>query len=85
MFYVYLIVSKNIDNKLTSYVGYTNNLKKRLHLHNNSKGAKFTRGRKWKLLYFKSYKTKIKALKEEFKLKKNYKLRNKIKFTYFLK
>ena len=70
MFYVYLIVSKNIDNKLTSYVGYTNNLKKRLHLHNNSKGAKFTRGRKWKLLYFKSYKTKIKALKEEFKLKK---------------
>ena len=37
------------------------------------------------LLYFKSYKTKIKVLKDEFKLKKNYKLRNKIKFTYFLK
>ena len=55
MFYVYLIVSKNIDNKLT-LCGYTNNLKKRLHLHNNSKGAKFTRGRKWNCYILKAIK-----------------------------
>ena len=78
MFYVYLIVTKN-KNKLVSYVGYTNNLTKRLNLHNQSKGAKFTRGRKWKLAYYKKYDNKIIAMKEEYKLKKNYKLRSKIK------
>ena len=78
MFYVYLIVTKN-KKKLISYVGYTNNLTKRLDLHNKSRGAKFTRGRLWKLIYFSKYKSKIKALKEEYKLKKNYRLRSKIK------
>ena len=78
MYFVYLIVSKN-KKRTISYVGYTNNLKKRLVLHNSSKGAKFTRGKKWKLLYFKKYDKKRIAMKEEYKLKKNYILRNKIK------
>ena len=78
IYFVYLIVSKN-KKKTISYVGYSNNLKKRLKLHNASKGAKFTRGRKWKLIYYKTYYSKTKALKEEYKLKKNYYLRNKIK------
>ncbi len=76
--FVYLIVSKS-NNNLISYVGYTNNLKKRLKLHNISKGAKFTRGRFWKLAFYKSFKTKSSALKEEYKLKKDYNLRSKIK------
>ena len=78
MYFVYLIVSKN-KNRTISYVGYTNNINKRLKLHNNSKGAKFTRGRKWKLVYYKKYDNKILAMKEEYKLKKNYRLRSKIK------
>ena len=78
MYFVYLLVSKN-KKRTISYVGYTNNLNKRVKLHNSSKGAKFTRGRKWKLLYFKRYVNKIKAMKEEYKLKKNYILRKKIK------
>ena len=78
MHFVYLLVSKN-KNRTISYVGYTNNINKRLKLHNSSKGAKFTRGRKWKLAYYKKYDNKILAMKEEYKLKKNYKLRNKIK------
>ena len=82
--YVYLILSKKL-NKYTSYVGYTNNIKKRLHLHNNSKGAKFTKGSSWKLIYYKKYNNKIIAMKEEYKLKKNYKLRNKIKIKYLNK
>tara|TARA_B100000959_G_C14891933_1_gene587127 strand:- start:1026 stop:1268 length:243 start_codon:yes stop_codon:yes gene_type:complete len=75
---VYLIVSV-VKNRTISYVGYTNNIKKRINLHNESKGAKFTRGKKWKLAYYKKYDNKILAMKEEYKLKKNYKLRNKIK------
>ena len=77
-FFVYMIGSK-AKNKTISYVGYTNNLKNRLNLHNTSKGAKFTRGRKWKLIYYKKYKNKNEAMKNEYKLKKNYILRNKIK------
>ncbi len=81
-FFVYMIGSK-AKNKTISYVGYTNNLKNRLNLHNNSKGAKFTRGRKWKLIYYKKYKNKNEAMKNEYKLKKNYILRNKIKNENF--
>ena len=81
-YYVYLLVSFR-NNKLVSYVGYTNDLKKRLHLHNSSKGAKFTRGKKWKIAYFKEYSSKKKAMKEEFLLKKNTKKRNVIKSITF--
>ena len=80
-FYVYLIITK-VKNKTISYVGYTNNLKKRLAKHNASEGAKFTRGRKWILAYSMSYDSKSKAMSEEYKLKKNYKLRNKIKSNF---
>ena len=80
-YYVYLIVTKN-NSTLTSYVGYTNNIKKRLNKHNTSKGAKFTKGRFWKLIYKKKYKNKKIAMKEEYKLKKNYKLRYKLKNIY---
>ena len=50
----------------------------RLKLHNSGKGAKFTRGKKWKLVYYEKYDSKSIAMKNEFKLKKNYKLRKKI-------
>ena len=83
-FYVYLIISKKLD-RYTSYVGYTKNVKKRLELHNKSKGAKFTRGQNWMLAYRKSYKNKSIAMSEEYKLKKNIKLRNKIKKDFIIK
>ena len=82
-FYVYLIATKR-KNKLISYVGFTNNLSKRLKLHNNNKGAKFTKGNYWKLLFKKKYKSKSEAMKNEYILKKNYKLRKKIKEKFFI-
>ena len=77
-FFVYLISTQFKERKI-SYVGYTNNLKRRILLHNSGKGAKFTKGRKWKLVYYKEYKTKKEAMIEEHKLKKNYKLRKFLK------
>jgi putative endonuclease len=77
-FFVYLLININ-KNRVTSYVGYTNDLVKRLALHNKSKGAKFTKGRKWTLIYKKCYKTKSLAMKNEYILKKNQKKRNLIK------
>ena len=84
IYYVYLIISKKL-NKYRSYVGYTNNINKRILLHNTSKGAKFTRGNTWKLIYLKKYYDKSTAMREEYKLKKNYLLRNKIKIQYLNK
>ena len=83
-FYVYLICTKNNNNRLISYVGYTNDLKKRIYLHNNSKGAKFTRGRKWKLLFKKEFLLKNKAMKYEHKLKKDRLTRSIIKKKYIV-
>ncbi len=77
-YYVYLIATVK-KNKIISYVGYTNDLKKRLFLHNSGKGAKFTRGRKWKLIYYEELKSKSTALKRENEIKKNQKLRKNIK------
>jgi len=77
-----MILSK-INNRHVSYVGYTNNIQKRLLLHNTSKGAKFTKGKTWKLIYSKTYYDKYEAMREEFKLKKNYLKRNILK-TKFL-
>jgi putative endonuclease len=73
------------SNRKVSYVGYTSNLKKRILLHNSSKGAKFTKGRKWILIYKRKYFDKSDALKNEYKLKKNSILRKKLKDTYIKK
>ena len=65
--------------KSVTYVGYTNNLKKRINLHNLGKGAKFTRGRRWILIYKEKYKSKKEAISREYYIKNNRTLRNKIK------
>ena len=70
---------KSKGSKPITYVGYTNNLKKRLTLHNTSKGAKFTRGRKWILIYKEKFKSKKEAISREYYIKNNRLLRNKIK------
>ena len=78
MAFVYLIVSEKTKKKI-SYVGWTMNLEKRLQLHNSGNGAKFTRGRKWKLVYYEYFSNKKEAMKREYFLKRNYKLRKEIK------
>ena len=77
MYYVYMLKSKGI--KSVSYVGYTNNLKKRVDLHNSGKGAKFTRGRKWILIYKEKFESKNEAISREYYIKRNKQLRKKIK------
>ena len=76
-YHVYMLIS--LSRKPVTYVGYTNNLRKRINLHNMSKGAKFTRGRKWKLIYKEKLSSKKEAISREYYIKKNRTLRNKIK------
>ncbi len=76
-YYFYMLKSKN--KKRVTYVGYTKNLSNRIKLHNGGKGAKFTRGRKWRLIYIEKCATKSQAISREYYIKKNKALRNLIK------
>ena len=76
--YVYMIKSIK-RGKVTTYVGHTKDLKNRLKLHNAGKGAKFTRGRKWTLIYKEKLKSKKMAISREYFIKNNKKIRKKIK------
>ena len=79
--YVYMLLSLN-TKKYFSYVGYSLDPEKRLILHNKGMGAKFTRGKKWRIIFKKKLLNKNDALKFEYSLKKNLKLRKKIKERY---
>ncbi len=76
-FYVYML--KSISKKPVTYVGYTKNITNRIKLHNTGKGAKFTRGRKWRLVYKEKCATKNQAISREYYIKSNRNLRNYIK------
>ena len=79
-YYVYML--KSLEKKTVTYVGYTSDIKKRIKLHNFGKGAKFTRGRTWKLIYKEKFNSKKEAISREYYIKKNRLLRNKIKYKY---
>ena len=72
---VYLLIT-NHKKKIFTYVGYTNNMKMRLILHNKSSGAKYTKGKKWIIFHKEFYSSKSKAMSREYHLKKDRKFRN---------
>ena len=76
-YFVYILKSISPGSNKT-YAGYSTNVKKRLILHNSNKGAKSTRGYKWKLIFKKKFNLKSDAMSYEYKLKKDRKLRKKI-------
>lgn len=65
--YTYIIRCK--DNSL--YVGWTNNLEKRMKAHNDGKGAKYTKSRRpVELVYYEVFATKQEAMSREYHLKR---------------
>ena len=69
-YFTYMLKSITPGTKKT-YVGYTDNIDKRLVKHNSNKGAKSTKGYKWLLIYSKKFITKSEAMSYEYKLKKD--------------
>ena len=66
MHYVYIL--KCHDD--TYYTGWTTDLEKRLHAHNEGEGAKYTRSRRpVELVYFEEFQDKSSALKRECAIK----------------
>ena len=70
MYIVYMLKTTDLS-KIRTYVGYTNDLQKRLIKHNSNKGAKATKGYKWEIIFKKKFKTKSEAMSYEYLLKKN--------------
>ena len=74
--YHYVYILKTLNGYISrSYVGYSTNVNLRLDKHNKSKGAKATRGYKWKVVYKKRFSSKSKAMSFEYSLKKDRKKR----------
>ncbi|MFD2761388.1 GIY-YIG nuclease family protein [Lentibacillus juripiscarius] len=54
----------------TFYTGYTNDLENRLKMHEDGKGAKYTRGRgPFQVVFVEKFPTKEEALKKEYQVK----------------
>ena len=67
MYYVYVLT--NDDDK--KYIGYTNDLRKRVEEHKAGK-SRYTKGySNWKLCYYEAFISKEDALKREKSLKKS--------------
>jgi putative endonuclease len=75
--FVYILGNCDINGWRT-YVGWTNDLEKRLTAHNNGTGAKSTRGRVWVLLYAEKHPTRSAAMSREWHLKRDRKLRKQV-------
>ena len=64
--YTYILECKD----QTLYTGYTTDLERRLKVHNDGKGAKYTKIRRpVKLVYHEEFDNKSEALKREYALK----------------
>jgi putative endonuclease len=68
MWFVYLIQSKT---DYTYYIGYTENLKKRIIEHNQGKTKSIKHKIPFRLIYFEAYYNKTLARKREIELKNN--------------
>lgn len=69
MFAVYILYSKSLDRY---YVGFTNDIERRLAEHDRKKGKYTDSGIPWQLVYQEPYSTKTEAMNREkfIKLKK---------------
>ena len=66
MFYVYILKSKK-DEKI--YIGYTNDLKRRVEEHNSGKNTSTKFRRPFELIYYEAYKSEADAKHREDMLK----------------
>ncbi len=72
MYIVYILYSVRLDKY---YIGYTNDMERRLQEHNRRKGKFTDRGIPWNLVYKEEYEQKEDAVRRELYLK-NQKSRN---------
>lgn len=75
--FVYVLGTATRNGPLT-YVGWTNDVGRRLDQHNAGKGARFTRGRVWVLLHSERCASRRHAMSREWHLKRDREFRKKL-------
>ncbi|HEY4981936.1 MAG TPA: GIY-YIG nuclease family protein [Pseudolabrys sp.] len=78
--YVY-VLGTFANNRHLTYVGWTNDVARRLAQHNAGKGARTTRGRVWMLLHSEWFPTRREAMSREWHLKRDRKFRKMLAQT----
>ena len=68
--FVYVLGCVHNGRALT-YVGWSNDVARRLAQHNAGRGARTTRGRAWTLLYTEAFATRGEAMSREWHLKRD--------------
>ena len=69
MFYTYMIECKGKDGRLSLYTGYTNAIKRRFAEHRTGRGARYTRGKSLRLVFFQTFRTQVDAMRREREIK----------------
>jgi putative endonuclease len=75
--FTYILGSSSKDGFRT-YVGWTNDLDRRLARHNAGTGARSTRGRVWVLLYAERHASREQAMSREWHLKRDRSFRRRL-------
>jgi putative endonuclease len=65
-----------------TYVGWTLDIERRLLQHNAGKGARYTRGRLWILLYAEKHRTRRSAMRREWHLKRDRDFRKRLRLQF---
>jgi len=73
--FTYVLASSDASR---TYVGWTTDLIARLAAHNEGRGAKSTRGRKWQLIYSEKFRNKSDAMSREWHLKRDRSFRKEL-------
>jgi len=73
--FVYVLIARTKSGRTRTYVGWTVDLDRRVAEHNGGRGAKFTRGQVWTLVYAEKYRTRRKAMAREHEVKRDRALR----------
>jgi putative endonuclease len=76
--FVYVLGSRDAAGAVQTYVGWTNDLEKRLAAHNAGQGARSTRGRQWVLLYAEGFENRRDAMSREWHLKRDRRMRREL-------
>ena len=76
--FVYVLGSVCLKDRRT-YVGWSNDVSKRLISHNTGTGARSTKGRTWVVLYTERFDSRKDAMSREWYLKKDQKFRRRLK------
>jgi putative endonuclease len=79
------VLGANGKGGFKTYVGWTNDIDRRLAAHNAGKGARSTRGRIWTLLHVETFKTRAQAMSREWHLKRDRAFRQRLRRAAMIK